>query len=76
MDGMAAVKSEAANFHRSGNRRKAAERIHVARTSVFDVYADAFGYKLFSARDSVGQLLAMVHGLQLTGRRSLRLRLS
>lgn len=31
----------------------------------FDFYADAFAFKLFSAWDSIGQLLAVVHGLQL-----------
>lgn len=31
----------------------------------FDFYGDVFGYKLFSAWDSIGQLLAEVHGLKL-----------
>ena len=31
----------------------------------FDFYADAFAFKLFTAWDSIGQLLAVVHGLAL-----------
>jgi len=41
------------------------DRLHVLR---FDFYTDAFAYSLFSAWDSIGSVLAVVHGMTLERR--------